>query len=104
MFKFDINSVLSEIGDKSSRHAVLKEGDLDVGILMYPPNQITPDHKHSNIDEIFYVVSGSGTITINDKPHLVKEKEIIFSPHDEVHGFINTSDENWIVLQIKLNI
>lgn len=59
---------------------------------------------HTDINEVFYVISGEGTITINNKAMLVKEKDIIFSPKGESHGFCNTSSVNWIVLQIKIDI
>jgi mannose-6-phosphate isomerase-like protein (cupin superfamily) len=59
---------------------------------------------HSDIDEVFYVISGKGTITINKEEISVKEKDIIFSPAGETHGFQNTSSDNWVVLQMKIDI
>jgi mannose-6-phosphate isomerase-like protein (cupin superfamily) len=103
MEKININDILEFAADRSARKALFKEGHLDSGLLLYAPGQTTPDHKHSNIDEVFYVVSGEGTITIDDKEVLVKEKDVIFSPNGEKHGFYNTSSDNWVVLQIKIN-
>ena len=77
---------------------------MDTGLLLYAPGQTTPDHKHSDIDEVFYVISGEGTITIDNEKMLLKENDIIFSPNGETHGFNNTSSSNWVVLQIKINI
>lgn len=77
---------------------------MDVGLLLYKPGQTTPDHKHSNIDEVFYVVSGRGTITINGEVVEISSEDIIFSPCNEQHGFENTSDENLVVLQIKVTV
>ena len=102
MEKININDILDFAAEKSARKAIFKEGQLDTGILLYAPGQTTPDHKHSDIDEVFYVISGEGTITINNEEVLVKEKDIIFSPNGETHGFNNTSSDNWVVLQIKI--
>ncbi len=102
MEKININDILDFAAEKSVRKAIFKEGQLDTGLLLYAPGQTTPDHKHSDIDEVFYVISGEGTITINNEEVLVKEKDIIFSPNGETHGFNNTSSDNWVVLQIKI--
>ena len=104
MEKINIDDILDFAAEKSARKAIFKEGQLDTGLLLYAPGQITPDHKHSDIDEVFYVISGEGTITINDEEMLVKERDIIFSPHGETHGFYNNSANNWVVLQIKIDI
>jgi len=102
MKKINIGDILDFAAEKSARKAILKEGQLDTGLLLYAPGQTTPDHKHSDIDEVFYVISGEGTITINNEEMPVKEKDIIFSPNGETHGFNNTSSDNWVVLQIKI--
>ncbi|WP_085833925.1 cupin domain-containing protein [Clostridium merdae] len=103
MKKINISDILEFTADKSARKAIFKEGQLDTGLLLYTPGQTTPDHKHSNIDEVFYVISGEGTITIEGEEILVKEKDIIFSPNGETHGFNNTGSDNWVVLQIKID-
>ena len=104
MNKINIGEIIDFSSEKSARKAIFKEGNLDTGLLLYAPGQTTPDHKHSDIDEVFYVISGEGTITINNEEMLLKEKDIIFSPNGETHGFNNTSSTNWVVLQIKINI
>lgn len=104
MNKLNIGDILDFSTDKSARKAIFKEGQLDTGLLLYAPGQTTPDHKHSDIDEVFYVISGEGTITINKEEIPVKENDIIFSPNGETHGFYNTSADNWVVLQIKIDI
>lgn len=103
MKKINIGDILDFATEKSARKAIFKEGQLDIGLLLYAPGQTTPDHKHSDIDEVFYVISGEGTITINNEEMLLKEKDIIFSPNGETHGFNNTSSTNWVVLQIKID-
>lgn len=103
MKKINIGDILDFATEKSARKAIFKEGQLDTGLLLYAPGQTTPDHKHSDIDEVFYVISGEGTIIINNEEILLKEKDIIFSPSGEMHGFNNTSSTNWVVLQIKID-
>jgi quercetin dioxygenase-like cupin family protein len=101
MKKINITSILNSAPVKNSRKEIFKEGTLDIGLLQYSPGQTTPDHKHSDLDEVFYVLSGEGTLTINGEPVILKENDIIYSPRGEFHGFCNTSNDDLIVLQIK---
>ncbi len=104
MVTSNMEGLLETAVTKSSRKAIFKEGLLDTGLLLYAPGQSTPDHKHADIDEVFYVISGEGTVRINNENFLLKEKDILFSPNGETHGFYNTSPSNWVVLQIKAKI
>jgi mannose-6-phosphate isomerase-like protein (cupin superfamily) len=100
----NIEGLLEAAAMKSSRKAIFKKGLLDTGLLLYPPGQSTPDHKHADIDEVFYVVSGEGTVRINNEELPLKEKDMLYSPHGEMHGFYNTSPHNWVVLQVKVKV
>ncbi|BCJ93508.1 hypothetical protein acsn021_10770 [Anaerocolumna cellulosilytica] len=101
MKKVNITSILKSVSVKNNRTEIFKEGTLDIGLLQYAPGQTTPDHKHSDLDEVFYILSGEGTITINKEPTALKEYDVIYSPRGEFHGFNNTSTKDLIVLQIK---
>lgn len=96
--------MLDFANNRSSRKAIFKEGLLDTGLLLYAPGQSTPDHQHADIDEVFFVVSGEGTVRINNEDFLLKENDILYSPNGEIHGLYNTSPSNWVVLQIKAKI
>ncbi len=104
MVTCNIKGLLEAAATISSRKAIFKEGLLDTGLLLYPPGQSTQDHKHADIDEVFYVVSGEGTVRINNEELLLKEKDMLYSPQGEMHGFYNTSPHNWVVLQIKVKV
>ena len=91
MNKINIGDILDFASERSARKAIFKEGQLHVGLLLYGPNKTTPDHKHTDIDEVFYVISGEGTITINNEEFIISEKDIILSPKEETHEFNNTS-------------
>ncbi|MOA63507.1 Cupin domain protein [compost metagenome] len=50
------------------------------------------------------MVSGEGTVRINNEELHLKEKDVLYSPHGEMHGFYNTSPHNWVVLQVKVKV
>ncbi|OOM70009.1 cupin domain protein [Clostridium puniceum] len=95
---------INDVTIKKQRKALFTEGTMDSGILFYEPGETMTPHKHSNLDEIFYVVSGKGIITINSMNISIKENDVIISPHEESHGFTNNGDEKLVILQIKNTI
>ena len=59
-----------------------------------------PVHRHWQMDEAFYILEGSGTVTLNDVPHPVEKGATVFIPKNHWHGFANPDHELlllWIV-------
>jgi quercetin dioxygenase-like cupin family protein len=59
-----------------------------------------PIHRHPQTEEAFYVLGGSGIVTLDDTPHPVEEGGTIFIPKNTWHGFSNPDHELlllWIV-------
>ena len=46
-----------------------------------------PIHRHLRMDEAFYVLEGSGIVTLNDAPHTFEKGGTIFIPRNSWHGF-----------------
>jgi quercetin dioxygenase-like cupin family protein len=65
-----------------------------------------PVHRHLEMDEAFYVLEGSGTVTLNDVPHGFEKGGSIFIPGNTWHGFNNPDHELlllWIVAPAGLD-
>lgn len=54
------------------------------------------------VDVIFYVIDGSGTVTVGEEKREVKKGDFIDSPANIPHGWLNNSNEELSVLVIKL--
>ena len=48
-----------------------------------------PVHRHMHADEGFYVLEGSGAVTLNDVRHSFEKGATIFIPRNTWHGFEN---------------
>ena len=48
-----------------------------------------PVHRHLHMDEAFYVLEGSGVLTLNDVRHSFQKGATIFIPRNTWHGFEN---------------
>jgi quercetin dioxygenase-like cupin family protein len=59
-----------------------------------------PIHRHFQMDEAFYVLEGSGILTLDDVAHPFDRGASIFIPKNSWHGFSNADDELlllWVV-------
>jgi len=59
-----------------------------------------PTHRHFHMDEVFYVLEGSGSFVLNDVPHSIEKGTTVFIPRNAWHGFQNPDHELlllWIV-------
>jgi quercetin dioxygenase-like cupin family protein len=52
-----------------------------------------PIHRHLQMDEAFYVLEGSGVVTLNDVGHSFEKGGTIFIPRNSWHGFANPDHE-----------
>jgi len=52
--------------------------------------QIVPEHSHTTMHEFFYVLKGSGYVTLDGKDYSLKEGSFIHVPPSVRHGFRNT--------------
>ena len=73
--------------------------DLAVGIQQLPKGSGIPVHRHLHNDEAFYVLEGSGTVTLNEVRHACEKGATIFIPKNTWHGF-SSPDRELVLLWI----
>lgn len=56
------------------------------------PNGILHAHRHAQ-PEIYYILSGSGLVTINNEEHQVGAGSTVFIPGNAIHSVRNVGDE-----------
>ena len=64
----------------------------------FPRGGRTGLHIHDQGDEIFCVVSGSGTATLEDDTEPVEQGDVIFVPDGTVHGVANMDGDEPLVV------
>lgn len=67
--------------------------DLALGTQQVTLGAGIPVHRHLRMDEAFYVLEGSGIVTLNDAPHTCEKGGTIFIPRNTWHGFSNPDRE-----------
>jgi mannose-6-phosphate isomerase len=68
---------------------------------------VSPDHRpsyqyHFKRSEIWIVVSGSGTVTIDDKDSDVSEGSVVKVPKLSRHRIKNTGEKDLIFIEVQL--
>ncbi|MGK7062689.1 cupin domain-containing protein [Bradyrhizobium sp. 1050_B9_N1_2] len=72
---------------------------LGLGTQQLPKGSGIPVHRHLDRDEAFYVLEGSGTVTLNEVRHRCERGGTIFIPKNAWHGF-SSPDQELVLLWI----
>jgi quercetin dioxygenase-like cupin family protein len=70
---------------------------LALGTQQVPVGGRIPIHRHAQMDEVFYVVEGSGTFILNDARLSVEKGATVFVPKGSWHGFDKGDKEMLLV-------
>ncbi len=70
----------------------LKTPDLSVGLYVLAPGELDRQEPHTE-DEVYYVVSGAGRITVGDEVGDVREGSLIFVAAGVPHRFHDMTEE-----------
>lgn len=67
-----------------------------------PPDTSIGLHRHTRSEEVYYILSGSGRITVNDQTWDVTEGDCVPCTLNDTHGIYNNTDEELVVLVINV--
>ena len=72
---------------------------LALGTQQLPKGSGIPLHRHPDKDEVFYVLEGSGSVTLNEARHSCEKGGTIFIPKNTWHSF-SSPDQELVLLWI----
>lgn len=67
------------------------------GITYFPPGSRHEIHRHPNVEEVEYLISGSGIAYVDDDAIALGRGEAVFVPRNAYHGFENDSDDEAVM-------
>lgn len=67
-----------------------------MGISVLPPGYSTPAHQHP-AEEFAMIISGTGSITIDDEVIPVAPGDLVVTPPDSVHVTTSSADEQLVI-------
>jgi mannose-6-phosphate isomerase-like protein (cupin superfamily) len=87
-------------GDSGPKY--LSEGPFwDGGIIIFKPGQTLGEHWHAEIEETFYVISGTSKMSVDLKEFRISSGDVIKVSKGERHNIINDSDRDLNLFFVK---
>lgn len=75
-----------------------------MGLLELPPNGVFGPHTHPDREEIYYVVSGTGSILVGNEEIPATEGLTVYVDGVEEHGIRTGADEQIIILFVHVQV
>jgi quercetin dioxygenase-like cupin family protein len=67
------------------------------GVTTFPPGAKHELHRHPNVEEVEYIVSGHGIAYVEEDAVELGPGEALFVPRNAYHGFENSSDTDVVM-------
>jgi mannose-6-phosphate isomerase-like protein (cupin superfamily) len=74
--------------------------DLCVLIQSLDPGAVVPIHHHEKAEQVLFIVSGSGQITLADHRVEARAGATVHVPKGVAHGIVNTGEEPLTILEV----
>ncbi len=74
----------------------------EIGINEWRPGLDGPPHKHHDKDQVFYIVSGEGTVIVDGRKFMAGPGCCVYVPAGCVHQTITTSKEPFVYLLLNI--
>lgn len=77
--------------------------DFAIRVVM-PPGSSMGEHSHGNDEEMYIILQGEGTMTIEGKEQHVSAGDMIVNKAFGTHGLVNTSEQDIELLIIQASL
>ncbi len=85
-------------------HADFKSNIDFIDRVVVPPNSTIGHHQHGDNEEMYVILEGEGTMTIEDETVVVRKGDMILNPKRGKHGLKNSSKSNINILVIQIGV
>ncbi len=93
MDAYELSQILGRRADSQQAYLeFLRVATMSLGVYVLPAGGVDPQNPHTE-DEVYYVVSGRGTIIVADEERRVEPGSIIFVAAGVEHRFHNVNEE-----------
>lgn len=91
MFKLNENEKEFRDGDSGPKY-LLKGPRMNFGLLQLQPGQVFAPHYHKQMEEIFFVLEGEVTFTVNQETFSARSGDFVHCEPMERHGMQNSGE------------
>lgn len=86
--------------DRMGKSTLFQSPRLLIGLNSFEPGQFHALHSHDDIDKVYQVVEGEGTVLLEGRELPIKQGELIVAPVGVPHGIRNTGTRRLLVLAV----
>ncbi len=74
----------------------------DFRVSIYEPKGHVEPHTHPNAEHVYYILSGKGLMTLDERNIVVEPNTAIFIPPGVVHAIANTGLEDLVFVVVSV--
>ena len=86
-----------------SLHDFDEKGHL-LQVVTIPPETRQRPHSHEKQTEVFYILEGEATLTINDVDYAAKPGDAFICSPGDIHSVLNKTDRDFKLVVFKINL
>jgi quercetin dioxygenase-like cupin family protein len=101
MEQLNVGEMIEFSAAKRVRKKLLASKRIVGELLCYEPGQSTPLHQHPQQDECFFVVEGTGTLTVGDEVKPIRTTDLILVPAQVPHSLVANGGGKLVLLFFK---
>ncbi len=69
-----------------------------------PPGESIPPHFHPDFEELYYILSGYGNITIGEEKEEISRGDVVYIPQQALHTLVNTAEVPLRFVTVSVNV
>ncbi|WP_447887947.1 cupin domain-containing protein [Serratia fonticola] len=100
MFKTNEMDHDYRFGDNGPKY-LIRGPMCDMGVVVLQPGQSFRNHRHKEVCEVFYTVSGEVCLYLEGEMHMLREGDVMQCDPGEAHFLVNTGSVPWKGVFVK---
>lgn len=97
----EIDALIEFGANKPTRRDLVKTSQIMAQFACFEPGQKGVLHHHAAQDEIFYVIDGSGAMTVGDDEIAVTRNSVVFVPAGTRHRALANKGSRLVIMFTK---
>jgi mannose-6-phosphate isomerase-like protein (cupin superfamily) len=91
-FVIDVDAIEAVAREHSDNKQIIRRDDLKMGLISVRPHDALPVHQHDLEDQLYCVLEGEGTVTMNNQEFELNSGKAVTIPPGVSHDVRNEGD------------
>jgi mannose-6-phosphate isomerase-like protein (cupin superfamily) len=100
MFVKNVSTLAKFSADKMGKSTVVQGDFLFAGLNCFEPGQEHTPHAHAGQDKLYFILEGSGVVTVGDLAETLSAGDAAFAPSGVMHSIHNSGPDRLVVMAV----